>query len=51
MNYRKRDYFVRSRSSVLTRLKAAAIEFASIAILIVGFIIAALCFVDLWYAR
>lgn len=51
MNYRKRSYFVRSGSSVLTRLKAAAIEFASIAILIAGFIIAALCFVDLWYSR
>jgi hypothetical protein len=38
--YRKRGYFVSSPRSVIDRLKAAAIEFALIAILIVGFIIA-----------
>jgi hypothetical protein len=51
MNCRKRGYFVRSRRSVLDRLKAATIEFASIAILIVGLIMAALFAVDLWYMR
>jgi hypothetical protein len=46
-SYRKRHYFVRSPPGVIDRLKAAAIEFASIAILISMFIIAALCAVDL----
>ena len=45
--YRKSGYFVRSRRGVLDRLKAAAIKFALIAILIAGFIIAALCALDL----
>jgi hypothetical protein len=45
--YRKRGYFVSSPRSVIDRLKAAAIEFALIAILIAGFIImAALVAVD-----
>ena len=45
--YRRRGYFTRSPRDLLDRLKAAAIEFASIAILIVGFIMAALFAVDL----
>jgi hypothetical protein len=45
--YRKRGYYVRSRRGLPERLKAAAIEFALIAILITGFIImAALVAVD-----
>jgi hypothetical protein len=40
-------YFVSSPRSVIDRLKAAAIEFALIAILIAGFIIAVLCALDL----
>jgi hypothetical protein len=39
--YRKRGYYVRSRGSVLDRLKAAAIKFALIALLCAGFIIVA----------
>jgi hypothetical protein len=45
--YRKRGDFVSSLRGVIDRLRAAAIEFASIAILIAGFIIAALCALDL----
>ena len=45
--YRKRGDFVSSPRGVIDRLRAAAIEFASIAILIAGFIIAALCALDL----
>jgi hypothetical protein len=45
--YRKGGHFVSSPLGVIDRLKAAAIEFASIGILISGFIIAALCAVDL----
>jgi hypothetical protein len=45
--YRKRGHFVSSPLGVIDRMKAAAIEFASIGILISGFIIAALCAVDL----
>jgi hypothetical protein len=45
--YRNRGYFVGSPRRVLDRLKAAAIEFALIAILIAGLIIAALFAVDL----
>ena len=45
--YRKGGHFVSSLLGVIDRLKAAAIEFASIGILISGFIIAALCAVDL----
>jgi len=45
--YRNRGYFVGSPRSVLDRLKAAAIEFALIAILIAGLIMAALFAVDL----
>jgi hypothetical protein len=45
--YRKRGDFVSSPPGVIDRLRTAAIEFASIAILIAGFIIAALCALDL----
>jgi hypothetical protein len=45
--YRKRGYFISSPRSVIDRLKAAAIQFAQIAILIAGFIVAALCALDL----
>jgi hypothetical protein len=45
--YRKRGYFVSSPRSVIDRLKAAAIRFAWIAILIAGFIMAVLCALDL----
>jgi hypothetical protein len=45
--YRVRGYFIRSPRSVLERLKAAAFEFASIAILTAGFIMAALFAADL----
>ena len=45
--YRKRGYFISSRRSVIDRLKAATIEFAQIAILIAGFIVAMLCALDL----
>jgi hypothetical protein len=45
--YRKGGHFVSSPLGVIDRLKAAAIEFASLGILISGFIIAALCAVDL----
>lgn len=45
--YRKRGYFIWSPGSVTDRLKAAAIEFAQIAILIAGLIIAVLCASDL----
>jgi len=45
--YRKRGYFVRSSRGVFGRLKAALIEFALIAILIAGFILAALFAFDL----
>jgi hypothetical protein len=39
--YRKRGYYVRSRRSVLERLRAAAIKFALIALLCAGVIIVA----------
>jgi hypothetical protein len=45
--YRIRSYFTRSPRSVLGRLKAFAIEFALIAILIAGLIMAALFAIDL----
>ena len=45
--YRKRGYLVRSLRSVLDQLKEAAIKFALIALLIAGFIMAALFAVDL----
>ena len=45
--YRKRGYFISSPRGVIDRLKAAAIEFAQIAILIAGFIMATLCALDL----
>jgi hypothetical protein len=45
--YRRRGYFISSMRGVIDRLKAAAIEFAQIAILIAGFIVAALCALDL----
>jgi hypothetical protein len=45
--YRKRGYFVSSRRRLIDRLKAAAIEFALIAMLIAGFIVAALFALDL----
>ena len=45
--YRKGGHFVSSPLGVIDRLKPAAIEFALIGILISGFIIAALCAVDL----
>jgi hypothetical protein len=45
--YRKGPYFVSPRRSVIDRLKAAAMGFASIAMLIAGFIVAALCALDL----
>ena len=45
--YRKRGYYVRSRRGMFGRLRAAATETVLIAILIAGFIIAALCAVDL----
>jgi hypothetical protein len=41
--YRKRGYFISSPRSVTDRLEAGAIEFAQIAILIAGLIIASLC--------
>jgi hypothetical protein len=40
-------YYVRSSPGVLSRLKAASIEFAVTAILIAGFILVALLTVDL----
>ena len=40
-------YYVRPSPGVLSRLKAASIEFASIAILIAGFILVAILTVDL----
>ena len=46
-SYRKRGCFVSSPRSVLDRLKAALIEFASIAILVAGFVMAALFALDL----
>jgi hypothetical protein len=45
--YRRRGYFTRSPRDLFDRLKAAAIQFALIAILIAGFIMAALFAVDL----
>jgi hypothetical protein len=45
--YRRRGYFTRSPRDLLDRLKAAAIEFTSIALLIAGFIMVALFAVDL----
>ena len=45
--YRRRGYFTWSSRDLFGRLKAAAIEFASIAILIAGFIMAALFAIDL----
>ena len=45
--YRRRGYFLRSPRRAIDRLKAAAIEFALIAILIAGFIVAALFALDL----
>jgi hypothetical protein len=45
------SYFMRSLRSVLDRLKAAAIEFASIAMLVAGFIRVALFAVDLLDVR
>jgi hypothetical protein len=45
--YRRRGYYVRSRRGVLDRLKAAAIQLALIAIVIAGFIMAALFALDL----
>jgi hypothetical protein len=45
--YRRRGDFTWSRRDLLDRLKAAAIEFASIAMLMAGFIMAALFAVDL----
>jgi hypothetical protein len=45
--YRRRGYFIRSPRDLLDRLKGAAMEFASIAVLIAGFIMAALFAVDL----
>jgi Flp pilus assembly pilin Flp len=45
--YRRRGYFLRSLRRTIDRLKAAVIEFALIAILIAGFIVAALFALDL----
>jgi hypothetical protein len=45
--YRRRGYFVRSPRRVRDRLKTAAFELALIAMLMAGFIIAALFAVDL----
>ena len=45
--YRRRGYLLRSPRRAIDRLKAAAIEFALIAILIAGFIVAALFALDL----
>ena len=45
--YRRRGYFVRSPRRVVERLKTAAIRLALIAMLLAGFIIAALFAVDL----
>jgi hypothetical protein len=45
--HRRRVYFLRSPRRAIGRLKAAAIEFALIAILIAGFIVAALFALDL----
>jgi hypothetical protein len=45
--YRNRAYVIWSLRGVIDQLKAAATEFAQIAILIAGFIIAALCALDL----
>ena len=45
--YRRRGYFIRSPRDLLDRLKGAAMEFASIAVLIAGLIMAALFAVDL----
>jgi len=45
--YRRRGYYRRSPRRVIDRLKGAAIEFALIAILIAGFIMAALFGLDL----
>ena len=44
---RKRGYYVSSPRSVINRLKATAIELVLIAILMAGFIIAALSALDL----
>jgi hypothetical protein len=43
----KRGHFISSTRGVIDRLKAATIELALIAMLIVGFIMAALCALDL----
>jgi hypothetical protein len=45
--YRKRGYLILSLRGVIDRLKAAAVESAQIAILTAGFIVAALCALDL----
>lgn len=45
--YRKRYYSIGSARDVLVRLKAAAIEFGLIALLFIGFVVAALCALDL----
>ena len=45
--YRRRGYYARSPRRVVERLKTAAIELALIAMLLAGFIIAALFAVDL----
>jgi hypothetical protein len=45
--YRRRGYLLRSPRRAIDRLKAAAIEFVLIAILIAGFIMAALFALDL----
>jgi hypothetical protein len=49
--YRRRGYFTSAPRGVLDRLKAAAIEFASIAMLMAGFIMVALFAVDLLDVR
>jgi hypothetical protein len=45
--YRKRGYFLSSSRSLVDRLRAAAIKFASIVMLVAGFIMAALFALDL----
>lgn len=45
--YRRRGYFHRSPRRLIDRVKAAAIKFALIAILVAGFIVATLCALDL----
>jgi hypothetical protein len=45
--YRRRGYFLRSPRRAFDRLKAAAIQFALITILIAGFVVAALFALDL----